>query len=329
MPKVSLVVCLFRERDLLQRLLEQAEGCYDDLIVIHDGPETTNGETNISIPSHADPRMAVDYSEENHSRNSSFWTTPEGTPLPNSINQLVARHSGRFFEGPRSWQQETHWPFAWSQAKYDWILRLDSDEFPSEELRQYLRHFREASDTNASISGYACIWPYWNGKRATTSRWPDNRLFLFHRHRTRFFGLAEQAPIPDGSVESLPFILHHQPHGKRYGIRKVLFRKQAFFWRRLIALSLLRTPCHLPRWRWQECSWPDGWARLRARPIREGFIRLLLMPIHQARDIIRTKDLPTPSKCLGSATQHFLLGLELSRLKSRMSPNVDDADTNC
>lgn len=39
MPKISLVVCLYKERDLLERLLHHAEGCYDDLVVVHDGLE--------------------------------------------------------------------------------------------------------------------------------------------------------------------------------------------------------------------------------------------------------------------------------------------------
>ncbi|MEW6667949.1 MAG: hypothetical protein AB1512_22285 [Thermodesulfobacteriota bacterium] len=39
MPAVSMVVCLYRERDFLSRLLARAEGCYDDLVVVHDGPD--------------------------------------------------------------------------------------------------------------------------------------------------------------------------------------------------------------------------------------------------------------------------------------------------
>ena len=38
-PQLSLVVCLYRERDMLARLLEQAAGCFDDLVVVHDGPD--------------------------------------------------------------------------------------------------------------------------------------------------------------------------------------------------------------------------------------------------------------------------------------------------
>lgn len=39
MPSVSMVVCLHRERDFLSRLLTRAEGCHDDLVVVHDGPD--------------------------------------------------------------------------------------------------------------------------------------------------------------------------------------------------------------------------------------------------------------------------------------------------
>lgn len=41
MPPISIVVCLYRERDLLERLLQKTEGCYDDLVVVHDGPDET------------------------------------------------------------------------------------------------------------------------------------------------------------------------------------------------------------------------------------------------------------------------------------------------
>jgi hypothetical protein len=34
-----MVVCLHREREFLSRLLDHAAGCYDDLVVVHDGPD--------------------------------------------------------------------------------------------------------------------------------------------------------------------------------------------------------------------------------------------------------------------------------------------------
>ncbi len=41
MPPISLVVCVYKEGDLLQRLLQHMAGNYDDLVVVHDGPDTT------------------------------------------------------------------------------------------------------------------------------------------------------------------------------------------------------------------------------------------------------------------------------------------------
>jgi len=39
MPALSLVVCFYNQRDLLERLLRESAGCYDDLVVVHDGPD--------------------------------------------------------------------------------------------------------------------------------------------------------------------------------------------------------------------------------------------------------------------------------------------------
>ena len=42
MPSISLIICIHQEGDLLARLLQRVAGCYDDLVVVHDGPDTVN-----------------------------------------------------------------------------------------------------------------------------------------------------------------------------------------------------------------------------------------------------------------------------------------------
>src|ERR1700730_1273143 len=145
MPALSMVVCVRGEARLFERLLRETTGCYDDLVVVHDGPADTDGSQG--------------------------------------IERFVVQHNGRFFVRPRAFQQEPHWPFAWEQAKHDWILRLDADEFPSEELKRWLRRFRDSDEPSKGISGYTSIWPLWNGRKNVTKRWPDRRIFLFHKQR--------------------------------------------------------------------------------------------------------------------------------------------------
>src|SRR6059036_1005511 len=116
MPALSLVVCVHHERELLQRLFDHARGFYDDLVVVHDGPDAVN------------------------------------------VRQVVEAAGGRFFERPRAYQQEPHWPFAWKQAAHDWILRLDADEFPSQEMKVWLQNFRAGPEPVDAISGFTCIW---------------------------------------------------------------------------------------------------------------------------------------------------------------------------
>lgn len=316
MPAVSLVICVYKERDLVQRLLEHASGCYDDLVVVHDG-SSCGGESlrdQARVP-------AMDYS-----------LLPAGEDLPSGYRkcsegvfaELVAKHGGHFYEGPRAYQQEPHWPFAWWTAKHDWVLRLDADEFPSDELARWLKNFRDSKDAHPGISGFTCVWPLWDGKRATTVNWPQGRNFLINRTKVRFFGMVEAVPIPGEKYEPLPLILHHQPKRKSYGIRNILLRKQAFTWRRVIAQSLMGTPADLPTWRWQEAEWPSSWEALRRHPLRQAFFRLLWFPLCQANGLRKTGQPLLLSECINPGLHHFLLGwaVFLRKCRTRFSKTM-------
>jgi hypothetical protein len=242
MPAVTLVVCVHLQRDLLERLIHESNDCYDELIVLHDIPDTQN------------------------------------------VSSIVKAAAGRFFERPPSFLQEPHWPFAWAQAKYDWILRLDADEFPSEEMKNWLREFRRAPEPPAEISGYTCIWPLWNGQHAVSKKWPTDRLFLFHKQRVRFFGMCEQSPVPDGRCEPLDLILHHQPPNRKiYGVWNMFFRGQSRRGRKYIAHCLLGKPTDLACWRWENEAWPRHWERIRRQPLCTALKSLTVEPLRTLR----------------------------------------------
>jgi glycosyltransferase involved in cell wall biosynthesis len=76
MPPVSLVVCVYNERELLERLLQRAEGCYDDLTVVHDGPDTQNIKAVVAAYS--------GHFHENERRGSLESQSPYAWPLAKS-----------------------------------------------------------------------------------------------------------------------------------------------------------------------------------------------------------------------------------------------------
>jgi hypothetical protein len=273
MPAISLVVCLYQQRELLERLLRESAGCYDDLVVVHDGPDTTN------------------------------------------VRAVVETAGGRFFEKPHEFQQEPHWPFAWGQAKHDWILRLDADEFPSEEMKVWLREFLRAPEPPEEISGFTCIWPLWNGKRAVSKRWPSGRNFLFNKRSVRFFGMVEQVQVADGHFAALDFILYHQPGRKSYGLHNVLMRKQAYHWRECIARSLLGKPTDLPCWRWASKEWPLGWEQIRQRPLWTACKRLVKGTWSGLRDQWMMEKKLFPLAAVANPIHHVLICLKYWQLR--------------
>lgn len=313
MPRITLVVCLHGEEDLLARLLAHVQGCYDDLIVIHDGPLTGTSPVNQDSAS-----IAHDFSKSLSSEYTAPWREITTAKAADPLSDLVFRHGGRFFIGPRCFQQEPHWPFAWSQSKSDWILRLDADEYPSRELAKWLTEFRKKECIEISPSGYSCVWPLWNGDRATTRNWPDGRLFLFDRTKVSFIGMVEDTPLIEGATLALDMVLHHQPKRKSYGIRNVIFRRQAYRWRQRIAEQLVENPGDSARWRVNSLAWHEPWQSIRSHPIRHALFALIFFPLFQMRKMVKAGERPSFSASLNPALHHFLLGIEVFRSKRKI-----------
>ena len=253
--------------------MQKSEGCYDELVVVHDGPDDTN------------------------------------------VRKIVESAGGRFFERPHACQQEPHWPFAWEQAANDWILKFDADEFPSDELKGWLRQFRAAPDPGPGVSGFTCIWPLWNGRREVSKKYCGGRIFFFNRMRVRFFGMAEQGMIPDGKYEPLNMVLHHRPRRKSYGFYNILIRKQAYQWRAIIARSLLGKPTDLPCWRLESEQWPAEWEEIRRSPWRTMLSRLTLGTYRSLRSQWRDDRRFYPLVALNGPVHHALICLKFWQVR--------------
>lgn len=238
-------------------------------------------------------------------------------PDMQNVREAVETANGKFFERPPTPCQEPHWPFMWRQAKHDWILRLDADEFPSDEMKVWLREFGRAPEPPPEVSGYTCIWPLWDGKRAVTKRWPAGRLFLFNKQRVRFFGIGEQSPMPDGICPPLDLILCHQPYRKSYGLRNQLTRHPRG--RLFIVHSLLGKPTGLNCWRWESQEWPLAWEQIRQKPLWTALKRTIKGIIFSLRDQWRAEGKVFPLITLSNPMHFFLISLEFRRLRRSQS----------
>lgn len=317
MPRISLVVCIYKERDLLERLLQHAEGCYDDLVVVHDGPEEGDPDWQPGPPR---PELAIDWAK-----------MPKDAPLPQAFARLqkpakpgttrawVESRGGRFYEHPRIGSLEGQSPFAWWAAAHDWILRLDADEYPSEEMKAWLRAFRTGPAPAPSVSGFTCIWPLWNGHKSLGRKWPDGRIFFFNRTQVRFTGLVEMTPVAVASFQPLPVVLWHQPRRKSYGYRAVIFRRQNWIWRRVIASTLLqRTPAQLPRWSWPENQgWPEPFLSMRVHTVRCLIRAAFISWRWGLRQVIRDRLWPVLYCIPAYGWHHAFVCLEILRLRWR------------
>ncbi|MGA3265635.1 MAG: hypothetical protein ABSE16_02305 [Verrucomicrobiota bacterium] len=147
-----------------------------------------------------------------------------------------------------------------------------------------MKKFRQTAEPPAEISAFACIWPMWNGQRTVSKRYPAGHIFLFNKQRVRFFGMCEQGVIPDGKIESLDLVLHHQPRRTPYGLHNMIFRDQSKRGRAFIASCLLGKPTDLNCWRWKTEAWPPEWEQIRAHPLWSAVSRLIRGTLRGLRD---------------------------------------------
>ena len=272
-----MIVCTHGDRVPMTRLLECSADCYDELLVIHDGPDFED------------------------------------------VRSVVEQYGGRFIERSRAFSQEPHVPFAFGEATNDWILRFDSDEYPSDELKEWIVQFRKANDVDPKIAGYQWIWPAWNGRKRITRNWPFKFLRLFDRNKVSMVGLCEHGPDADAGYVSPTFPLRicHEPASPSHGLRNIFGKERARQARRNLVHALLGSPLDHPRWRYDKEKWPLGWQEVKDHPILTGLWRLLVWPPRQAVAMLLAGDLPRPSVFCHAGIFHAAVCFEYWRLKRK------------
>jgi glycosyltransferase involved in cell wall biosynthesis len=180
--------------------------------------------------------------------------------------EIAERHGCRIFVRPLVGHAEVATIFAYEQARGEWILTIDADEYLSEPLRREL----PALATEEGVNGYEFLWPIWHRGRHASSKGPF-RLSLFRRSRVHVLGMMHAVERVDPPVRRLFLVLEHRPLYDNYALRTMLKKQRR--WARINAREFVGDLADLPRFNWDgPVAWP------RRRTLLNRFSPLLVLP---------------------------------------------------
>lgn len=117
-------------------------------------------------------------------------------------------------------------PKLFRKVKYEWVFKLDADEFLSKGIKKNIRRLIK----NPKVDAYTFRWPYWNGKRYVTQNWP-RKVSLYRISKISYFGFPHwDDPRINGKVKDTNYQLHHQP----------ILKNPLFSWREFVNKGLKR-----------------------------------------------------------------------------------------
>lgn len=218
--------------------------------------------------------------------------------------EIARAHGARVFVREHVGHGEYHRPFAYEQARGEWVLRIDADEFLSDELRLELRELVR----DAQVDGFEFEWRMWDGRRYVTHRGPF-RLALMRRSAVRLLGLIQQAESVDGEVMRTDLLLEHRPLYNNFSLPVIATKWRR--WARIHAREYLSDRRAAPTYRVRASGWP------RWRRVSNRLAPLLLVPHALATFCITFRQLSFLSSKLRvrfSAYQAVYVGLVQAQL---------------
>jgi glycosyltransferase involved in cell wall biosynthesis len=180
--------------------------------------------------------------------------------------EIAARYGCRVYTRPLVGHAEASTVFAYEQARGQWILSIDADEYLSDPLREQLRQLVR----DERVNGYELLWRMWDGRRYITENGPY-KLALFRRSSVHLLGVIHGMEHVDPPIERIDLQLEHRPQYNNLAIRTVLTKWRR--WARINAREFLMPFAELPKFNWQASSdWP------RRRRILNSLAPLLFLP---------------------------------------------------
>lgn len=208
--------------------------------------------------------------------------------------EIAEEYGCRIFVQPFRGHADASKVFAFSQARYEWILGVDADEFLSEGLREHLHEL--VSDPE--VNGYWLLWPFWDGRRYVSS--PEkswHKLQLYRRSALHAVGNLHLTIQVDAPVVEVDYHLEHRPEYNNWTLRSTFTKWRK--WARVSAREYISDYSELPTFNWQgPTEWP---------PRRKLLNRLspLLFPFYAPAifvlDLYKHRDELTPRRNVSMA----------------------------
>jgi len=171
-------------------------------------------------------------------------------PCTDRTLEIAERYGSRIFVRPLVGHAEVSTVFAYEQARGEWILSIDADEFLSDDLRAAIRELARAPDVN----GYEFLWRVWNGERYITEQGPYKQS-LYRRAATHVLGLIHSVEVVDPPIRRTDLQLEHRPPYNNFALRTMITKWRR--WARINARELLMDFSEIPKFNWTATSdWP-------------------------------------------------------------------------
>ncbi len=231
--------------------------------------------------------------------------------------EIAASHGCRIYTRPLVGHAEASTVFAYEQARCEWILTLDADEFLGEPLRAGLKELV----ADESVNGYELLWRMWDGRRYFTENGPY-KLGLFRRASVHMLGMIHGAEDVDPPIVKVQLQLEHRPQYNNLAFGTVVTKWRR--WARINAKEFLAPFAELPKYNWHgESDWP---ARRRLLNRLAPLLFLPYVPVVFAVNLARERDVYSWRENLRmSAGQAIYAGMVQFYVAKYMYLGVEDS----
>lgn len=131
----------------------------------------------------------------------------DGECLDKSL-EIAAKYTNKIFIREHVGCMEPHLAFAYNQAKSDYVLRIDADEFIDQETFIKLKEI--IKDSPNEVGAYSLFWEFWDGKNILHNK-AIKKVCLNKKSHLHFLGVMHQIGKVDGKIIQLNLFLRHRP----------------------------------------------------------------------------------------------------------------------